>query len=203
MQVPKEDIIKKILEVSKQEFVKNGFQQSSMRIIAKEAGVGLSNIYNYFKNKDQIFEKLVQPLLNEFKQLKHQHNAPDQITDQVFYSNSYQERNIKMLVNLVETYRLELDLLFFKSEGSKLANFKEIIIEEYTAMSMEYLQKLNEKYPKLKGNISEFFIHNMAAWWVNILVEIVMHQMNENEYEKFIGEYVQFATAGWQKLLNA
>ncbi|MFA6871618.1 MAG: TetR/AcrR family transcriptional regulator [Bacteroidaceae bacterium] len=34
-----------------------------MRNIAKNTGVGLSNIYNYFKNKNEILEEVLKPLL--------------------------------------------------------------------------------------------------------------------------------------------
>jgi AcrR family transcriptional regulator len=35
-------------------FLKNGFQETSMREIAKEAGIGKSTLYDYFRTKDDI-----------------------------------------------------------------------------------------------------------------------------------------------------
>ena len=55
MQYPKDDIQKEILKAAEKVFLENGFPKASMREIAQEAQVGLSNIYNYFKSKDDIF----------------------------------------------------------------------------------------------------------------------------------------------------
>ena len=52
MQVLKDDIKKRILNAAKQEFAKRGFIKTSMRDIAKGAGVGVGNLYNYFPSKD-------------------------------------------------------------------------------------------------------------------------------------------------------
>ena len=51
MQYSKDDIQKEILKAAEKVFLENGFPKASMREIAQEAQVGLSNIYNYFKSK--------------------------------------------------------------------------------------------------------------------------------------------------------
>lgn len=56
MQKLKKDIRKQVIIQVKNEFTAKGFKDASMHIIAKNAKVGLSNIYNYFKNKDEIFQ---------------------------------------------------------------------------------------------------------------------------------------------------
>lgn len=61
MQYPKDDIQKEILKAAEKVFLENGFPKASMREIAQEAQVGLSNIYNYFKSKDDIFRTVVRP----------------------------------------------------------------------------------------------------------------------------------------------
>ena len=52
MQYPKDDIQKEILKAAELVCLENGFPKASMGEMAQEAQVGLSNIYNYFKNKD-------------------------------------------------------------------------------------------------------------------------------------------------------
>ena len=59
MRVLKDDKYKSILRAARKEFILRGFKDASMRTIAKDANVGLSNIYNYFKNKDEIFLEIV------------------------------------------------------------------------------------------------------------------------------------------------
>lgn len=45
-----------ILDSAYQLFVENGYRGSSMRDIAKHAGIKAASIYNHFENKEQIFE---------------------------------------------------------------------------------------------------------------------------------------------------
>ena len=43
-----------IVEAAVSCFIENGFHQTGMREIAKQAGVSLGNLYNHFKGKDEI-----------------------------------------------------------------------------------------------------------------------------------------------------
>jgi len=55
----REDSTKKvILESAFQLFTESGYKGSSMRDIAKLAGIKASSIYNHFENKEQIFEAI-------------------------------------------------------------------------------------------------------------------------------------------------
>lgn len=54
MQVKKDYTREQIVEFAKRVFLKNGYAKTSMRDIAKGVGIGVSNIYNYFKSKDEL-----------------------------------------------------------------------------------------------------------------------------------------------------
>lgn len=202
MQIQKENIHQQILEVSGKEFFQHGFKGTSMRTIAQKTGVGLSNIYNYFKNKDEILQAVLQPLLDHLATLQKGHNSVEHINTNTFYSDEYQRKNIQEFVEMVELYREELNLILFHVHGSKLEDFKEELIAGYTQTGLDYLHKMKEKYPATNSNISEFFIHNYSSQWVNVLGEIVTHNLTHEETEQFISEYIQFSTAGWKKLMR-
>lgn len=55
MQILKDNIRSRILDVAKQQFELKGYSKTSMREIAVDVGVGVGNIYNYFKSKDELF----------------------------------------------------------------------------------------------------------------------------------------------------
>ena len=63
MQKKKDYTHEQIVEIAKREFLKNGYAKTSMRDIAKGAGIGVSNIYNYFKSKDELFARFAGQLL--------------------------------------------------------------------------------------------------------------------------------------------
>lgn len=47
-----------ITKISKSLFAKNGYEGFSMRTLAKESGVGLSSIYHFFSDKDEILKDI-------------------------------------------------------------------------------------------------------------------------------------------------
>ena len=47
-----------LLKKSKQLFAVNGYEGFSMRTLAKESGVGLSSIYHFFNDKDEILKEI-------------------------------------------------------------------------------------------------------------------------------------------------
>ena len=52
MQIPKDNIRNNILKAAENIFLEKGYSKTSMREIAAKSNVVLSNIYNYFKNKE-------------------------------------------------------------------------------------------------------------------------------------------------------
>lgn len=60
-QVLKEESRELILEAAKDEFMENGFKESSMRKIAQKSKMTVGNLYRYFKNKEDILEVIVAP----------------------------------------------------------------------------------------------------------------------------------------------
>lgn len=69
MQVKKDDIQNKILTVSERLFIKNGYENTSLKMIADKSYISKSNIYRYYKSKDEIYETLVGPARTEILKL--------------------------------------------------------------------------------------------------------------------------------------
>jgi AcrR family transcriptional regulator len=202
MQVQKESIRRKILKAARKEFLHKGFKDVSMRAIAAKSGVGLSNIYNYFKNKDDILNEVLTPLLIAFEKLMQEHNSPEYISTDIFTSKDYQRENIDRFVSLITQYRKELYLLLFKSHGSRFEHFDDEFTDKHTSAAIDYLQKMKKKYPNINTDVSTFFIHTMSSWWLSIIGEIVSHDLETDEIEKFVSEYMAFGTAGWKKIMG-
>jgi len=202
MQIQKEDIRRIILKIAREEFIEKGFKDTSMRTIAQKTGVGLSNIYNYFRNKDEIFREVLAPVLAVLKEITDSHNTEKNLTIDVFYSQEYLKRNIEMFVDIILKYRDELRILFFKSYGSALEDFTEEYIDENTRIGLEYLRLMKDRYPELNINISDFFIHAMTSWWLNTIGELIMHDLSRNELERFLTDYMEYSTGGWRSIMK-
>lgn len=202
MQIPKEEIRKIIVEKAMEEFIARGFKDASMRVIARNANVGLSNIYNYFRNKDELFTEVLSPTIAAVEKMIKEHNGESNLTTDFFHSPQMQQTELARMVNLIETYRWGLQLLLFKSAGSSFENFRETVTEKSMKMGYEYLMKMKEKYPKISADVSPFFIHFMSSMWLTIMSEIITHELTHEQIIRFISEYIEFGTAGWQKLMK-
>ncbi len=203
MQTKKTDIQKNILEVAQKLFLEHGYRKTSMRTIAKEANVTLSNIYNYFKNKDEILEVILQPVFKDMEHIFSRHNDPYYTTTNWFEIEDISEIDeFKEHVKFIVTYQKEFDLLLHNCSGSKYENIKDYFIDRYTESSRTYLQLMKDKYPQVNKEISDFFLHTVAAWWIQIVSEIVSHNLNEKEILQFLKEYMTFGTGGWQRLMK-
>ncbi len=202
MQTQKDDIRKNILEVARKQFQENGFKDTSMRKIAKESGVVLSNIYNYYKNKDEIFCEVLSKVLQAMDAVMGEHNSSEYISIDIFTSDEYMRNQIDMFVELIDDYKEDFNLLLFKSAGSSLENFRNETIDKHTQTGIEYIALMKQKYPEINGEVSEFFIHTMSSWWMSIIAELVMHDLSHEALEKFIREYMEFGTAGWKRVMR-
>lgn len=202
MQTQKSDIKFRITDIARNEFFKNGYKGASMRDIAVKSGVGLSNIYNYFKNKDEIMKEVLSPLINAMDEITETHNSPEYINTDIFTSSLYLKEHTRIYVDLLIKYREELKLLLFNAHGSSFENFRETYTDQHTKIGLEYMMKMKSKYPHINIKVSDFFIHTMSSWWLSILGEVVSHELDHHEIEEFLTDYVAFGTAGWKKLMN-
>lgn len=62
MQHLKESVKENITKAALKEFNEKGYKNSSMRIIARNAGIVSGNIYRYFENKEALFNYIAEPV---------------------------------------------------------------------------------------------------------------------------------------------
>lgn len=202
MQKQKGNIREKILQVAKVEFLTYGFKNASMRIIAQKSEVGLSNIYNYFKNKDELFGAIVCPVMDVVKQALNIHNNTDFFAVDYFESTHEQEKDLKLFLNILDKYTDELKLLLLCSSGSSYEDYKTEITEYNTKSGIVLINRMKQLHPQINADISPFFIYSISSWWITVLTELVSRQLSHEEIEHFVSEYIAFETAGWKSLFK-
>ena len=199
----KGDIHRRILQAARGEFLQKGFKDTSMRTISRLSGVTLSNIYNYFRDKDEIFRAVLTPLLDTFEQLFTEYKNDDYLSKDFFSMDSYQKKVIDKFMIIPTNYRTELKILLFNSAGSSLENFRDTFADRYTQESLRYMKLMKERYPHIKADFSIFFLHSMCSLWLTVMGEIVTHdELTDADIKQFITEYITFGTAGWKALMK-
>ena len=201
MQYPKDDIQKDILKAAEKVFLQKGFQKASMREIAQEAQVSLSNIYNYFKNKDEIFRTVVRPVISAFERMLHEHHGRYGADIMEMYSADYLRYVIEEYITLIQEHR-KLLVLLFHAQGSSLERFKEEFTEHSTSLVKEYFKEMKEKHPQMNINVSDFSIHLHTAWMFTMFEELIMHRVGIGDLEQIVTEYITFEVTGWRELMK-
>ncbi|MBU5442144.1 TetR/AcrR family transcriptional regulator [Paenibacillus sp. MSJ-34] len=131
MQVLKDEIRNKIRLAALKEFKKEGYTKTSMQKIAVTAGVAIGNIYRYYKNKDELFDELVQPVYERYEanmaEMRHKLNLSYvKDTHDVMKHFSNIEAT---LIELFKTFTAEMSIIFIRSEGTKYSHVKTDLIE--------------------------------------------------------------------------
>ena len=65
MQVKKDDISSNILYTAKRLFIRRGYENTSLKLIAEKCNISKSNIYRYYSSKEDIYETIVSPAREE------------------------------------------------------------------------------------------------------------------------------------------
>ena len=68
MQKLKEDIKQKIIEVGKLRFRREGYENTSMKDIASDAGISTGNIYRYFLTKKHLLNEILKEIEDEIQE---------------------------------------------------------------------------------------------------------------------------------------
>ena len=202
MQIPKDNIRNNILKAAENIFLEKGYSKTSMREIAAKSNVVLSNIYNYFKNKDEIFCQIVRPVTYAFDKMLHEHHGHSSADILELYSDSYLLYVIQEYIYIIHQHRNLLKILFFCSLGSSLENYKEDFTNRSTLLVKDYLQNMKAKHPQLNIDISDFSIHLHTVWMFTLIEEIIMHKISPGDTEQIIKEYIQFEVIGWRELMK-
>lgn len=123
MQYQKEAVRNKILASALHEFDTYGFSGAQMRRIAEGAGVATGNVYRYFKNKDEVFEAIVQPVYADISKM---------IFD-LYKTGGLDVKSIASdvadkIMDIYRKYQQELLVITDKSQGSQYENFTDTLI---------------------------------------------------------------------------
>ena len=191
MQFKKQEIREKILDAAKKDFYKNGFEKTTMRHIARAAQVSVSNVYNYFNNKSDLFYEITTPFYDNFSKLISDltYNASEED-----FSAEYVESVIKIVGELVKRNRVELEILMDRSNGTKYEKLKYELIKIFEEHFKEHIKAYKGKNWKETEN--SFIFHLIASNLIEAMLEISRHYVNEEWVDNNIEALIKYHLFG-------
>jgi len=199
MQTKKDEIYSAILTAAQAEFAQHGFGGTTMRKIAARAKVTLSNIYNYFKNKDEIFAAVLKPLLDKIEygkqlMLSHIHEEQEEDDDHTGMMQG--------VMGFILTNKPALQMLLFKSKGSKLEDYPNEFKLWYTGISRRDLELESERSGVDFTEISDFSIEFVSGIYVDVVIKAIKQDHDPHEFGRIAQEMMAYSHSGWQGLLR-
>ena len=127
MQKLKDEVRNKIIEAAVKEFSLHGYEKASMRTIAKAAGISVSNTYNYYPNKEQLFSSIIEPVFNQVRNIFKQ-SLQQSMKSAGNNLRSFIDGIVNSLVQMDARQRQLLIILTEQSAGTKFEKSKDEMI---------------------------------------------------------------------------
>ncbi|MBU1344790.1 MAG: TetR/AcrR family transcriptional regulator [Proteobacteria bacterium] len=193
-----------LLAAAMKEFLEKGFRSASLRSIAKNSNGTTGIIYTYFKNKNEIFEILVSPVVFQFEKrlATEEISIKEALEGKEMSPKEWFTKNLRFLLRLLEKYPDEMKLLFLKSEGSSFETYKDFVIENGTRRSTAIFRTLNRSKAFKGQELSEFFILNLVKFVLNIVVEAMKQNKGSKDIVIYEEEITSFLFSGWKALVE-
>lgn len=179
-------VTKKLIETASREFLKNGFENSSVRTIAQKAQTSPRAIYTRFKNKEALFEAVINPAYSDFMKLF----KNDKI---IYWENAEkgtlpekpEEYYIKYL-DFAYKHKKQFQLLLTCAKGSRFENFTEKLAQ----LDLDYLQTHLPHVLNNQKNLSSDLLKN---WGISdssrkLFFESITYSFYQNLFIPFIKE---------------
>ena len=126
MQILKQEIRERIQQVATAEFLKNGYQEVTMREIAKKSAISVGNLYNYHENKEDLFESLTNAAYLYLKQLLRE--VKEHGRESGVANREFSESMVLKIAQLLKKHRVGFLLMIDKAQGTKYHDLKDRVI---------------------------------------------------------------------------
>jgi AcrR family transcriptional regulator len=200
-QYQKEEVREAILKTAKSEFLRKGFRDANLREISKKARVPIGNLYNYFKDKDQLFREVLRPQMDAIQSALRAGRMRSPATDSggacVDEQAWPRADDVGQGVGYLIAHRAELDLLVNKARGSSLEDFLEQVANDYQRACIEYFEDLAARNPvRSFKRPSEFFLHSLSHFYIKSVAEMLDHDLSDAELRDQVEELLCFTRKG-------
>ena len=169
MQHLKDSVKENITKAALKEFNKKGYGNSSMRIIAQNAGIVSGNIYRYFENKEALFNYIAEPVYKKIL------NAMAEIQSKIQnFNGPWDDKHViafvkhlcSQFLETISSYDTELLILLDKSNGSIYENTKkELILQIQKIIGIHHMPGIKEK--------DSFILYVLASAYVEAICVVL------------------------------
>ncbi len=203
-QVLKEEVKKRILKSAIIEFKEKGFENASMRKIARNARMTVGNLYRYFENKENLFGAIVDPIFNKLNYFLVQNSnatvniEKDADENPIFRGKLDQVNTIILLQklnNIIGQFfkdddRDRLYILLMGSRGYKYGEAKQDMVEWiHGQMRSAFKYRLGKRN---FTNEDEIYVKMISTALIEGLCVLINEYTEDIKVDDIFQRYIQF-----------
>lgn len=163
-QVLKDEIRERILAAALDEFYGKGYKPAAMRSIAAKARIPTGLIYSYYKNKADLFDAVLRPVLYDWERVL---AAEGEHTGTEIYGLSRAEAEC---LRSLFRHRKEFIILMDKSGSTGYEGEKERFVRDIETHLLKHRED---------RAADDVFIHIVASNFVDSLMQVMYHYKGE------------------------
>ena len=187
-----------LLESATKEFLKEGYMKASLRKISSESKVSTNSIYTRFKDKEGLFNAIVEESAKGLIDLYLKYiGQPFDDFDFSMIEEAGDQGTYAVLEYIYQHFT-EFKLIFCCSAGTKYERF----LDELGEIEESYYKKFIRRFSKPGYQVDDFFIHIICRNGWQFMYEVVAHDKTFEEAQSFINSVELFDFAGWQAIMG-
>ena len=194
----------RIMKSARDHFMDKGFLGASIRQICKDAGVTNGAFYAHFESKEDLFYKIVNPVVDGMRELYDEENlqymdikSADDVNKALKQTFSSNRTFIGYLYEHADIFRL----ILIAGKGTKYENFVDDLAKEEACNTAEFL-KISGRYISNTELINETLLKHIAHLIVSSVFDGLLAGKTEEEvvYDTKIAS--EFCLAGIRHFLG-
>lgn len=198
MQILKQEVKEQIMHAATLEFLTFGYENSSMRRIAKSAWMTVGNLYRYFEDKEHLFEEIVYPAYLITQHLVTDHRHEDSDHDYSAFDLDQLETFMEPIAEELSKQREAFLLLIDGSKGSKYEGIKEKWIEKMTIHIQE--DHLHQLVPTNQKRQYRYIARAMSVGFFEGFFEILRCHPTRRKQRNSIKRHIKRFLSSYAKM---
>jgi len=197
MQFAKDEIRQRIVDAAREEFLEKGFEKASIRTITARAKTSKSNLYNYFKDKNELFYSVLEPTLAKIQKGLEAAKASGASKGEGSYAREAQQRVIGTVMAFMAENLTDIKLLLFRAQGSSLENFKNEVTDVFTDIMDSWVRSVSPD-----KEISRLFVRCVSNFYISTVEQTILYGKaygaSKDQFGKILKEFTDFVYNGWK-----
>ena len=199
-----EGVTEKLLECAKEEFLANGYENTSLRVIAEKAGYTKGVIYIRYPDKESLYRALVEPvadglctfLKNALEGFKALPGEMQKANEKSYADEGFQ----KFFGYIYENFDI-FKILLMSGETKVYQEFLHRLVEIDIDCTTKFIERTNNDAFS-SGRLTPELAHILSYTFYSGLFEIVIHNMPQERAIEHIGRLRKFYNTGWKTIFE-